>query len=85
MAELPPPVGYRHVGQEIRLRRDGTISRETAPLERLRSRIQERLPSILREAANPQQVWNNIVRENSLADHAPVNYAIRLWNLTERS
>lgn len=80
---LPPPMGYRHAGEEIRMRGNGRIERRTTPIDRLRHRAQERVPSVFRDVSSATELWNNIVRENALADHAPVNYAIRLWNLTE--
>ncbi|MCA9322218.1 MAG: lipase family protein [Planctomycetes bacterium] len=80
---LPPPVSYRHVGRTMHLRRDGTILDGTDLIDRLRDGLTDRLPGIFRGASNWREIVKRAVRENALADHSPINYALRLWNLTE--
>ena len=83
VVSLPPPLHYRHVGITRHLRRDGGLGDGAHFSERILDTLTRRFPQVFKNANGPKEIWRNMVRENALADHAPVNYVLRLWNLTE--
>lgn len=79
---LPPPLGYRHVGQPYVLLNDGRLSRAASSWERLKDRFQSR---VAEPPHGGGRFWRPLLSRmllgNALSDHAPIHYAVRLWNL----
>ncbi|MEZ6197308.1 MAG: lipase family protein [Planctomycetota bacterium] len=88
VAELPPPLLYRHVGELHRILGDGRhlvgSAAELDLKERFERNLRERLPGIVRRATDAASLGGEALRENAITDHAPVSYAVRLWNALER-
>ena len=80
VTRLPPPLGYRHVGQLQYIDHAGNL--HAAP-ERW-ERIKEQLLGHGTRALDTVQRWLagdfEAIPYDSLVDHAPIHYAIHLWN-----
>ncbi len=76
---VPPPVGYRHVGDAIYIDRNGRVH-DPAPgnLQIGADRAKARLDYVPLAMAG----WNN-VNLRDLADHAPVNYVSAMLGIRE--
>lgn len=81
VAFLPPPLRYRHVGAPTILGEDGSL--EDSP--RAWDLLKRRALSVLRTAGTRELFsrggFARLLTRNSVADHAPIGYAVKLWNL----
>ena len=84
VTQLPPPLGYHHVGRVCHLRRDGTLQDGTPLWDRVKDNLTDRLPSLINRIRKKGTVWESLVGDNAISDHCPITYAVRLWNLIER-
>ncbi len=84
VTQLPPPVGYRHGGQIFHLRRDGSILNGTDVWSQLKDNLTDRLPGLIKKMRAEKGVVNAIISDNAFADHCPMSYVVRLWNLIEK-
>ncbi len=82
---LPPPWRYRHVGQVVHLTRTGEVRFGLDAVDRIREGVRDRISTVLRGEGGWQSILKRAIGENALSDHAPVNYALRLWNALHRS
>jgi hypothetical protein len=95
VTRLPPPLGgYQHAGQLKFIGSDGSISDDDRGKDPLRKRIGAALSTLNRLVpagfrtgiANPGEFVSRLrnfdieLPENRWSDHAPVNYACKIWN-----
>jgi pimeloyl-ACP methyl ester carboxylesterase len=93
VTRLPPPglfADYTHVGVLKYIRTDGVIVEDPAPEDVARDRLAGWLETLGRfvgpgalppaEFLKELRALNVVIPDDGLNDHAPVNYACRVWN-----
>ncbi|MFT7617554.1 MAG: triacylglycerol lipase [Planctomycetota bacterium] len=84
ISQLPPPLGYRHIGNLCHLRRDGRMEDGTRSWDLLKDNLTDRLPGLIKQLRSKKGAWESLLGNNSFSDHCPLSYAVRLWNFIER-
>ena len=79
VTKLPFPFPYRHVGRMKYIDSDGNVL--DAPS--LWRRLTNNFLRVVKNASNIVllRLRGGVLPENSLSDHAPIYYAIRIWNV----
>jgi pimeloyl-ACP methyl ester carboxylesterase len=80
VAFLPPPFRYRHVGMPVIIQGDGKVTLAPTAWDRLKARFSSLSPPPMDGEFSWRTFFHDIVLRNSLSDHAPIHYVVRLWN-----
>ena len=91
VTQVPPPVGFRHVGSLKYISGDtsrsdsGQIHDKLSFIRRLKDRWSGQTDTLLRTFEGMRDHRFDQVPADGLVDHSPVHYAIKVWNEYVRS
>lgn len=77
---LPPSPPYDHVGRLKYIDSEGRLHRRTSRLHRLKDNLAGHVTHLANVARRFRSGMFGEVLDDNLADHAPIYYAIHLWN-----
>lgn len=82
---LPPPILYHHVGRPLVVYSHGAVVDDATRIRRLKTRLTTIWRGRFGRLSSWPDAFRDLVGHNTLADHAPIGYAIGLWNSVYRS
>jgi triacylglycerol lipase len=80
VGELPPPLGYAHVGELFHIDADGEVRTGTDLWDRIKEGLAGHLAHLKKNLRRWRAGEFEAIPLAALVDHSPMHYAVHLWN-----